>query len=390
MSSTPDSEGRSLGGKQLPEDNVILSIRGLKTYFYTYAGVVKALDGIDLDVYAGETLGLVGETGCGKSVTALSVLRIVPSPPGRIVAGQILFKGEDLLQKSEVEMQKLRGSKIAMVFQDPMTYLNPVIRIGDQIAEPIILHQNLMDDYVDYKVQELKVKIKKKHKSGDGTDKLESGIANLKRNPPKQVPKNYVKKIAKQKSIEILKLVRMPYADSVVDNYPHELSGGMRQRAMIAMALSCKPDIFIADEATTALDVTIQAQILTLMNDLKKEVGSTNIIITHDMGIIAETCDRAAVMYAGTIVELARVEDLFKYKLHPYTQGLFAAIPDIRGKQSKLETIPGMVPNLINPPTGCRFHPRCKHAMAICSKNRPQMFEERPNHFVACYLYGNK
>jgi peptide/nickel transport system ATP-binding protein len=341
-------------------------------------------------VYRNETLGLVGETGCGKSVTALSVMRIVPSPPGRIVAGQIIFEGEDLLQKSEVEMRKLRGSKIAMVFQDPMTFLNPVMKIGDQIAETIILHQDLVGDYVDFKTQELKTKIKQKHSSGNGTMKLEEEISKLKKNPPKQIPKNYLKKIALKKSIEILKLVRMPYAEGVVNNYPHELSGGMRQRVMLAMSLSCKPDLFIADEATTALDVTIQAQMLTLMNDLKKEVGTTNMIITHDMGIVAETCDRAAVMYAGTVVELAPVEDLFKYKLHPYTQGLFAAIPDIRGTQAKLETIPGMVPNLINAPTGCRFHPRCKHAMSICSKSRPQMIEERPDHFVACYLYGKK
>jgi oligopeptide/dipeptide ABC transporter ATP-binding protein len=372
----------------LPKDEVILSIRGLKTFFYTYAGVVKALDGVDLDVYRNETLGLVGETGCGKSVTALSVMRIVPSPPGRIVGGQIIFEGEDLLQKSEVEMRKLRGSKIAMVFQDPMTYLNPVMKIGNQLTEPIILHQRLIEDYIDLKTQELKAKIKEKRSRGDGVEKYQEKIEKLKKDPPKQIPKNYLKKIALSKAIDVLKLVRMPYAEEVVNNYPHELSGGMRQRTMIAMALSCRPDLFIADEATTALDVTIQAQMLALMNDLKKEVGTTNMIITHDMGIVAETCDRAAVMYAGTVVELAPVEDLFKNRLHPYTQGLFAAIPEVGGGQSKLETIPGMVPNLINPPTGCRFHPRCKRAMSICSKNKPQMVEERPNHFVACYLYG--
>nr|MDO8135475.1 ABC transporter ATP-binding protein [Candidatus Njordarchaeum guaymaensis] len=368
-------------------DNVVLSIRDLKTYFYTYGGVVKALDGIDLDVYRNETLGLVGETGCGKSVTALSVLRIVPSPPGRIVGGQIHFDGEDLLQKTDEEMRKIRGRKIAMVFQDPMTYLNPVLKMGDQIAEPILLHQDLKDDYIEYKIEELKKKAKKKSK-GAKTERVDREIRKLKNRSMKQLPKNDLKKVALRKAVEVLKLVRMPYAEDVVNNYPHELSGGMRQRAMIAMALSCKPEIFIADEATTALDVTIQAQILTLMNELKKEVGTSNIIITHDMGIVAETCDRAAVMYAGNVVEIAPVKDLFENKLHPYTQGLFAAIPKLRGQTGKLDTIPGMVPNLINPPTGCRFHPRCKHAMSVCSKRRPEMIEERPNHFVACYLYG--
>jgi oligopeptide/dipeptide ABC transporter ATP-binding protein len=368
----------------------VLSIRDLRTYFYTYAGVVKALDGVSLDVYRNETLGLVGETGCGKSVTAWSVLRMVPSPPGRIVGGQILFEGEDLLQKPDVEMQKIRGSKIAMVFQDPMTFLNPVMKIGDQIAEPIMLHQDLKNDYIAYKVEQLKKKMKKKG-GGDGTrEKVEELTRKLKKRTTKQIPRGELKKVAIEKGVEVLKLVRMPYAEDVVNSYPHELSGGMRQRAMIAMALSCKPVIFIADEATTALDVTIQAQILTLMNEIKKEVGTSNIIITHDMGIVAETCDRAAVMYAGVVVEVAPVEDLFEHRLHPYTKGLLAAIPKVSGQQGKLETIPGMVPNLINPPTGCRFHPRCKEAMSICSKKRPEMIEERPNHFVACYLYGKR
>jgi oligopeptide/dipeptide ABC transporter ATP-binding protein len=374
----------------LTANDVVLSIRDLKTYFYTYAGVVKALDGVDLDVRRNETLGIVGETGCGKSVTALSVLRIVASPPGRIVGGQILFDGEDLLQKSDEEMQKIRGHKIAMVFQDPMTFLNPVMKIGDQIAEPIILHQDLKEDYIDFKVNQLKEKSKKNRAKGGSSEKIEEQIRKLKKGTSKKIPENDLKKVALKKSVDVLKLVRMPYAEEVIKNYPHELSGGMRQRAMIAMALSCKPEIFIADEATTALDVTIQAQILTLMNELKKEAGTTNIIITHDMGIVAETCDRAAVMYAGVVVELAPVADLFEHKLHPYTQGLFAAIPKLHGQTGKLETIPGMVPNLINPPTGCRFHPRCKQAMSICSKSRPVMTEERPNHFVACYLYGKR
>jgi oligopeptide/dipeptide ABC transporter ATP-binding protein len=372
----------------MQSNDVILSIRDLHTYFFTYGGVVKALDGVSLDVYRNETLGIVGETGCGKSVTALSVLRIVPSPPGKIVGGQILFNGENLLEMTDDEMRKIRGSKIAMVFQDPMTYLNPVMKIGDQIAEPIILHQDLKDDYVNFKVELLKKKLAKKQPAEIRKDKLDRETRKIRRRSLTQLPQGDLKKVALRKSVEVLKLVRMPYAEDVVNSYPHELSGGMRQRAMIAMALSCRPDIFIADEATTALDVTVQAQILTLMNELKKEVGTTNIIITHDMGIVAETCDRAAVMYAGVVVELAPVEDLFAHKLHPYTQGLFAAIPEVSAKTGELQTIPGMVPNLINPPTGCRFHPRCKHAMAICSKQKPEMTEERPNHFVACYLYG--
>lgn len=370
---------------------VILSIRNLRTYFYTYAGVVKALDGINLDVYEGETLGLVGETGCGKSVTALSILRIVPDPPGKIVEGEILFKGEDLLKKSEEDIQRIRGSRIAMVFQDPMTYINPVFTIGDQISEAILLHQDLSTDVIEMKIDKLQQKLNTASASSSKTDKIKEKIAKLeamKRGPPKPSRRN-AKKAAMRKTMDVLRLVRMPYPEQVIKQYPHELSGGMRQRAVIAMALSCRPDLFIADEATTNLDVTIQAQILALLNALKQEiVGSSVIIITHDLGIVAEMCNRVAVMYAGVIVEETSTEDLFHNPTHPYTKGLLDAIPKLHFKQKRLKVIPGFVPNLIDPPSGCRFHPRCQYAEEICRTEKPEMLEVKPDHFVACHLFS--
>ena len=370
---------------------VILSIRNLRTYFYTYAGVVKALDGINLDVYEGETLGLVGETGCGKSVTALSILRIVPDPPGKIVEGEILFKGEDLLKKSEEDIQRIRGSRIAMVFQDPMTYINPVFTIGDQISEAILLHQDLSTDVIEMKIDKLQQKLNTASASSSKTDKIKEKIAKLeamKRGPPKPSRRN-AKKAAMRKTMDVLGLVRMPYPEQVIKQYPHELSGGMRQRAVIAMALSCRPDLFIADEATTNLDVTIQAQILALLNALKQEiVGSSVIIITHDLGIVAEMCNRVAVMYAGVIVEETSTEDLFHNPTHPYTKGLLDAIPKLHFKQKRLKVIPGFVPNLIDPPSGCRFHPRCQYAEEICRTEKPEMLEVKPDHFVACHLFS--
>lgn len=370
---------------------VILSIRNLTTYFYTYAGVVKALDGINLDVYEGETLGLVGETGCGKSVTALSILRIVPDPPGKIIEGEILFKGEDLLKKSEEDIQRIRGSRIAMVFQDPMTYINPVFTIGDQISEAILLHQDLSTDVIEMKIDKLQQKLNTASASSSKTDRIKEKIAKLeamKRGPPKPSRRN-AKKAAMRKTMDVLGLVRMPYPEQVIKQYPHELSGGMRQRAVIAMALSCRPDLFIADEATTNLDVTIQAQILALLNALKQEiVGSSVIIITHDLGIVAEMCNRVAVMYAGVIVEETSTEDLFHNPTHPYTKGLLDAIPKLHFKQKRLKVIPGFVPNLIDPPSGCRFHPRCQYAEEICRTEKPEMLEVKPDHFVACHLFS--
>lgn len=325
----------------MPE--VLLSIKGLKTNFYTYAGVVKALDGIDLDIYKGETIGLVGETGCGKSVTALSIIRLIQWPPGRIDAGSIIFDGKDLLKLPPKEMRNIRGNKISMIFQEPMNAFNPVYTIGYQIAEVIQLHQ------------------KKK------------------------------KKEAWQQAIEMLKFTGIPAPERVAKSYPHELSGGMLQRAMISMALACQPKLLIADEPTTALDVTIEAQILDLMKSLKAKTGSSIMIITHDLGIIAEMCDRVGVMYAGNIVEIADVSTIFHKPSHPYTNGLICSIPSLSTKQcSRLETIKGNVPNLIKPPTGCRFHPRCGKAMDICRKEKPGVYKLGDGHYVSCFLYADE
>ena len=370
----------------------ILQIRNLKTYFYTYAGVVRALEGIDLDIYQGETLGLVGETGCGKSVTSLSIMRLVADPPGRIVDGQIIYKGEDLLKKSEAQMQQIRGNKITMVFQDPMTFLNPVITIGDQVSEVIAIHENLARDVVRSKIDECEETIKQLDSNSPDRERLMNRVKELealKDNPPKY-SRREMKKATLRRTIEVLKLVQMPSPEKVVKQYPHELSGGMRQRAIIAMALSCSPDLLIADEPTTSLDVTIQAQILALLSELKKKIGSSILIITHDMGIVAEICDRVSVMYAGNIIETAETKALFKNPLHPYTQGLLKAIPKLHRDVEELEIIPGSVPNLIYPPSGCRFHPRCPFRMDICDKENPPFIERERGHSVACYLYQEK
>lgn len=318
----------------------LLEVRDLRTYFYTYAGVVQALDGVTFNMKKGETLALVGETGCGKSVTALSVMRLIQWPPGRIVEGRVDFDGEDVLSLPEDEMRKIRGAKVSMIFQEPMSSLNPVYSIGDQISETIILHQGL------------------------------------------------TKKEALENVGESLRLVGMPDPEDSVKKYPHELSGGMQQRAMIAMALSCNPALLIADEPTTALDVTIEAQILRLMKELKRKIGAAIMLITHDLGIVAEMCDNVAIMYAGNIVEYADLKTIFKKPTHPYTQGLLESIPRMRKKGEKLYIIPGTVPNLIYPPTGCRFHPRCPHAMPVCSERKPPLLPTERGHEVACFLYG--
>jgi peptide/nickel transport system ATP-binding protein len=321
----------------------LLSIKGLKKNFYTYVGVVKALDGIDLDIYKNETLGLVGETGCGKSVTALSIIRLVQWPPGRIDEGSIMFEGKDLLKMDQGEMRAIRGNKISMIFQEPMNSFNPVFTIGDQIAEVFMLHQH-MD-----------------------------------------------KKTAFEKSIEMLSLTGIPAPERVAKSYPHELSGGMLQRSMISMALACKPALLIADEPTTALDVTIEAQILELMKTLKEKTSSSILMITHDLGVVAELCDRVGVMYAGCIVELTDVKSIFNHPMHPYTIGLIGSIPKLAQKHGeRLDTIPGSVPNLIYPPPGCRFHPRCSKAMDICKVEKPKMLEIESGHKVACHLYTRK
>ena len=316
----------------------ILEINNIKTHFFTDAGVVHAVDGVSLSIAPQETLGLVGESGSGKSVTAMSVMRLIPQPPGRIVSGSIMFDGRDLCQMTENELCGIRGKDISMVFQEPMTSLNPVFTIGEQVAEPMRLHLG------------------------------------------------YNRKQALERSIELLKQVGISAAERVVRQYPHQLSGGMRQRVMIAMALGCHPKLLIADEPTTALDVTIQAQILELIKQLKAELGMAMLLITHDLGIVANVASRVAIMYAGKIVESAETGELFSHPLHPYTQGLLASIPDLTDScpHKRLQAIPGTVPNLLSPPPGCRFQPRCDKAMEKCNQE-PQLIETHGGHFVSCW-----
>jgi oligopeptide/dipeptide ABC transporter ATP-binding protein len=320
----------------------ILEIKELRTYFFTYEGVAKAVDGVSCQLEKGEPLGVVGESGCGKSVTALSVLRLIPVPPGRVVGGEILFKGRNLLGLSEDEMRKIRGNRISMIFQEPMTSLNPVFTVGNQIRETFKLHQGLS------------------------------------------------KKESLEKSIEMLRLVNIPTPERAVERYPHELSGGMRQRVMIAMALACNPEILIADEPTTALDVTIQAQILDLMNKLKEELGMAIILITHNLGVVAETAKRVIVMYAGKIVEEAQTKTLFGNPQHPYTMGLLKSIPvlgdKIRRGKVRLNEIPGVVPSLYELPSGCKFSTRCPFVMDICKEKEPELKEIEKGHFSSCWL----
>ncbi|MFO7835768.1 MAG: ABC transporter ATP-binding protein [Candidatus Thorarchaeota archaeon] len=377
-----------------PHD-LVLEVRNLKTNFYTYEGVVKALDGVEMFLRRGDTMGLVGETGCGKSVTARSILRIVEAP-GVIEEGSVRFYDKDketgeiteipILDLASDEMLKIRGRRIAIVFQDPATFPNPVFRIGDQIAEVVNLHQDLSRDVLEMKIENLEEALE-----GDIPDERRSEIkAKIEHyesqldDPPEPDEKD-AKKAAKREAIRILEIVRIPSPEKVANQYPHELSGGMRQRALIAMAISCNPSILIADEATTALDVTVQAQVLDLLNDLKKEIGSSIIIITHDLGVVAETCDWVTVMYAGNTVETASTKELFENPLHPYTTGLLKAIPKLHEDRERLPQISGTVPNLIEPPPGCRFHPRCDYATEICRQEKPELRELGPDHWVACH-----
>jgi len=316
----------------------LLKVRNLETHFSTHEGTVKAVNRISFTINKGQTLGLVGESGCGKSVTALSIMRLVPSPPGKIVGGEVSFEGQDLLELDEKEMRKIRGKKISMIFQEPMTSLDPVFTIGHEIVESIQLHQGLK------------------------------------------------KEEARQKAIEALKIVGMPDAGKRMNNYPHELSGGMRQRAMIAMALSCNPTLLIADEPTTALDVTIQAQILRLIHELRGEFDASVMLITHDLGVIAEMCDYVAVMYAGHIVESSDVDTLFRNPLHPYTKGLNKSIPKLDVETERLDTIRGVVPNLLDLPPGCPFHPRCDLSLRKCAEDVPELLEVEDLHLVKCHL----
>jgi oligopeptide/dipeptide ABC transporter ATP-binding protein len=320
----------------------LIELRNLQTQFFTDDGLVRAVDGVSYALEKGETLGVVGESGCGKSVTALSILRLIPDPPGKIVSGEILFEGVNLLDFSPAEMRRIRGNDISMIFQEPMTSLNPVFTIGNQIAEAVRLHQGLS------------------------------------------------KKDALDKAIEMLTLVGIPVPERRVHEYPHQLSGGMRQRAMIAMALSCNPKVLIADEPTTALDVTIEAQILDLMRNLQHELGTAIIMITHDLGVVAEIARKVVVMYAGKIVEQAPVEKLFAEPNHPYTQGLLQSLPRVdeagRNVKHRLQEIPGIVPSLMNLPPGCKFASRCPKAMAICEEQEPTLEQISTDHYSSCWL----
>ncbi|MBI0584040.1 MAG: ATP-binding cassette domain-containing protein [Methanomassiliicoccus sp.] len=462
------------------DPETIIEIEDLYVNFYTKSGIVYALDGVNLKINRGEAMGLVGESGCGKSVTANSILRLVPSPPGKIEKGHILFnmppgvkmkkervdekiknmdddhpeairlrheiKEEleeyDIVRKPEDDLRKVRGKAISMIFQEPMSSLNPVFTAGYQISEAILLHEraelatavlerierqkSALNDYnhvkkvdkggrdlhcsncntqVDYNAEycpqcngsfAVKLMPSASRIKLDAYGKL---YKRMKANPNdrmlrvmSRIPlvRRYEKPMkyeANERAVNMLRLVRVPDPVNVSTSYPYELSGGMQQRVMIAMALACKPQLLIADEPTTALDVTIQAQIIKLMRELQKDTGTTILMITHNLGIIAEICDRVGVMYAGNIVELSSKRELFKEPLHPYTLGLLAAIPRIDTDLPRLETIEGNVPNLAKPPTGCRFHPRCPYSMGICTQEKPRMTEITPGHSVACHLY---
>lgn len=324
----------------MEQNGSLLTIEGLQTHFFTQDGVVRAVDGVSLSVRPGETLGLVGESGCGKTVTALSILRLIPDPPGRIVGGAVSFEGRDLVQLPEEEIRRIRGSAISMIFQEPMTSLNPVFTVGEQVAEGIRQHKKVS------------------------------------------------KREAWDEAIDVLKRVKIPDAARRASEYPHQLSGGLRQRVMIAIALAMGPKLLIADEPTTALDVTIQAQILELLLGLQAEMKMAVMLITHDLGVVAETADRVVVMYAGRVVEEAPVKELFNDPLHPYTQGLLESLPRLdTGKgQRRLQAIPGLVPNLLELPTGCKFAPRCPKAVEQCWPTEPELREIRPGHWARCIL----
>jgi len=382
--------------KSSTDKDKLIQVKNLKTYFYTEEGVVKAVDGVSFDIFENEVLGLVGETGCGKSVTALSILNLVRAP-GKIIEGKILFKGKNLVELKQKEMRDYRGNEITMIFQDPLNSLNPVMSVGTQVGEPFLLHQKeILKADLDRRKLERKKKtdelksLKKELKSNKETlneeeiEELQLRIEQL-----SQETKHYpnLKDVLEDYSSKIIKEVGIADSRSILQRYPHELSGGMRQRVMIAMALSCNPSLLIADEPTTALDVTIQAQILELMKLLKKKFKTSILLITHDLGVIAELCDRIAVMYSGNIVEYATAEELFKNPKHPYTQGLLGAIPSIDKKDQKLQTIRGMVPNLIYPPSACRFHPRCDYRMEVCDKIKPKLNEIIDKYFIACHLF---
>lgn len=377
----------------------IAKIENLVLKFYTYEGIVHALDEVNLEIKKGETLGVVGETGCGKSVTGLSILSVVV-PPGKIEGGHVLLQTDggtiDVLQQRPAYLRKIRGRKIAMIFQEPRAALNPVYTVNDQISEAILLHRKT--EMCERVLQQIDEEVKRCSQLKRPFLKIEKKIyEKMLKNPDSllvdtlaSIPiigrfKNRLKKEARKEVIKLLKDMRIPDPERVADMYPHELSGGMAQRVVIAIALSCTPELLIADEPTTNLDVTVQAQILELLNELKSKYNTTLIYITHDMGVIAEVCDRVAVMYAGNVVELAEVYEIFKDPLHPYTKALLQSIPR---PGHKFISIEGSVPSLINPPKGCRFHPRCAYAREVCTLVKPQFLEAKPGHFVQCNLYG--
>ena len=322
-------------------EETLLKVDTLSTWFYTDDGIVKAVNDVSFSLNKGHTLGIVGESGCGKSITSLSVMRLIDSPPGKIVGGKIVFKGEDLLAKSEEEMRRVRGKRIAMIFQEPMTSLNPVYTVGRQIEEALLIHESM------------------------------------------------TKKEAKRRALEMLRLVRIPLPEKRFDEYPHQLSGGMRQRVMIAIALACSPELLICDEPTTALDVTIQAQILALIDELKEKTGTSVIMITHDLGVISEIADEVLIMYAGEIVEYAPKTQLFQNPLHPYTQGLIACVPKLSRNSDRLQTIEGTVPSFDDMPAGCTFWPRCPFAKSICKEKKPPLID-CGNRTVRCHRYAGK
>ena len=322
------------------DKETLISIRDLTIHYFTDDGVVKAVNGIDLDIAKGETLGLVGETGAGKTTTALGIMRLIPNPPGKIVGGEVVFNGTDLLKESEKDMRRHRGSDFSMIFQDPMTSLNPVMTVGEQITEVVRLH-----------------------------DKVSRAEAN-------------------KKAAEMLELVGIP-AERMTD-YPHQFSGGMKQRVVIAIALACNPQLIIADEPTTALDVTIQAQVLALMGELREKFQTAMLLITHDLGVVAEICDKVAIMYAGQIMEYGTLEDIYNNVCHPYTKGLFDSLPSLSNKVHRLNPISGLMPDPTDLPSGCPFNPRCPRKCERCEKEAPKNVEVTPGHFVRCHLYDTK
>ncbi|WP_433748231.1 ABC transporter ATP-binding protein [Falsibacillus pallidus] len=326
----------------MAHERTVLSVEKLQTSFFTDEGEIPAVDGVDFHVNEGEILGIVGESGCGKSVTSLSIMGLVPKPPGKITGGKILFQDEDLTKASERRMRQIRGNDIAMIFQEPMTSLNPLFTIGNQLMEAIKIHNK------------------------------------------------WPKAKIKARAVEIMKMVGLPRAEELMDEYPHQLSGGMRQRVMIAMAMVCDPKLLIADEPTTALDVTIQAQILKLMKDLNNDLNTAIILITHDLGVVAEVCDRLVVMYSGKVVEEGDVKTIFTNPQHPYTKGLIQSVPDMRKKQQRLYSIPGNVPRPGSVKEGCRFAQRCEFAFDRCWKENPELYETDSNHQTRCFLHENK